>query len=46
MTAFREENKSQDEAAIEFNKTLPIVGKQPKSEKEEAFCGKSANSSS
>ena len=37
MTAFREEDKTQDEAAIEFNRTLPIVGKQPKSDKEEAF---------
>lgn len=37
MTAFRNEDKSQEETAIEFTRTLPIVGRQPKNEKEETF---------
>jgi len=37
MTANREIDKSQEKENIEFTRTLPIVGKQPKNEKEEQF---------
>jgi hypothetical protein len=37
MTAYREEDKTHEPMNVEFVQSLPIVGNQPKSEKEEAF---------